>query len=81
MDEQYALKRTCASYSAGTRVKLLNFTKANTAFVQVQCGTKEVLEISRDDLTKLRDRAKVVEMAEENHRARRARLKREAGNS
>lgn len=70
----YILTRTCGSYSAGTRVVLMNYTKANTAFVQVQCGNKEVLEISREDFTQLRSRVRVVKVAEENHKARYRRL-------
>ena len=56
---QHALATTVASYSPGTRVVVLNKTKANTVFVSV-LATKEVLEISMDDLVKLRPRVRFV---------------------
>jgi hypothetical protein len=59
--DQYALTTTVQSYSSGTRVEVLNFTKANTVFVSV-VATKEVIEISTDELVKLRNRAQVIEV-------------------
>lgn len=56
----YVLTRTVGSYSAGTRVKLLNYTKAHTAFIQVECREKEVLEVSQDDIVQRRDRTAAV---------------------
>lgn len=56
-DDQYALAVTVKSYSAGTRVQVLNFTKANTVFISV-LATKEVLEVSQDDIVKLRPRVR-----------------------
>jgi hypothetical protein len=53
--DEYALTRTVRGYSAGTRVDLMNYTKAHTAFVSV-LSTKEVLEISQDDIVRLRPR-------------------------
>lgn len=65
----YVLTRTVASYSAGTRVILLNFTKAHTAFVSV-ISSKEVLEISQDDMTRLRTRSQVVPSTNSRQRRR-----------
>jgi hypothetical protein len=55
----HALRTTQGSYSSGTRVELLNYTKAKTAFVSV-IGTKEVLEVSSEDIVQLRPRMRVI---------------------
>jgi hypothetical protein len=68
-----ALTKTVGSYSSGTRVELLNYTKANTAFVSV-IATKEVLEITQDELVVLRSKTTTVKFAEENHKQRYRRL-------
>jgi hypothetical protein len=60
--DQYALTTTVQSYSSGTRVELLNYTKAHTAFVSV-IATKEVLEVSTDDIVRLRPRHRIVEVS------------------
>lgn len=73
----YALTKTVEGYSPGTRVTLLNFTKARTAFIQVECKDREVLEVATTDIVKLRERVKVVTLAEENHKQRYARLRAE----
>ena len=59
--DTFALTTTVKSYSPGTRVDLLNYTKANTAFVSV-IATKEVLEVSQDDIVKLRSRTTIVDI-------------------
>jgi hypothetical protein len=72
LQDQWALTRTVKGYSSGTRVDLLNFTKANTAFISV-ISTREVLEVTRDDIVKLRDRHRIVPA--ENSRDRRRKRK------
>lgn len=54
-EDKYALTRTVQGYSSGTRVDVMNFTKAHTVFISV-VATKEVLEVSQDDIVKLRPR-------------------------
>lgn len=53
----YCLRKTYGGYSPGTRVELLNYTKANTCFVSV-FATKEVIEIPSDELVRLRPRVR-----------------------
>ena len=55
LTDSYALTRTVEGYSSGTRVDVMNFTKSNTVFISV-LATKEVLEVAKDDIVKLRPR-------------------------
>jgi hypothetical protein len=57
--DTYALATTVQGYSSGTRCELLNYTKAHTAFVSI-FATKEVLEVSQDDIVRLRPRYRIV---------------------
>ena len=53
----HVLRKTYGGYSPGTRVEVLNHTKANTVFVSV-IASKEVLEIPVDELVQLRVRVR-----------------------
>ena len=66
----HVLTRTVHSYSAGTRVILLNYTKAHTAFIQIQRKGGEVLEVSQDDITERRERTAVVTVPNSRERRR-----------
>jgi len=55
--DQYTLTTTVKSYSPGTRVQVLNFTKSNTVFISV-LASKEVLEVTQDDIVRLRPRVR-----------------------
>ena len=61
----YALTKTVHGYSSGTRCEAMNFTKAHTVFVSI-LATKEVIEVSVDDVVKLRDRAQVVTLGKQH---------------
>ena len=64
MSDTYALTKTVGSYSSGTRCEVMNFTRAHTAFVSI-FATKEVIEVSIDDVVKLRNRAQVITLGQQ----------------
>lgn len=65
----HCLRKTYDGYSPGTRVTVMNFTKANSVFVSVN-ATKEVIEIPVDELIELRQRTQVVSETSSRQRRR-----------